>query len=75
MNKEQEDETHEDNFDELDFGLGLDDGYDLSFEDSKAKNRQHKAKSRKNARRRVEDYMERKAFKKRMNEWDIRFDG
>lgn len=74
MAKKQEVKEYENYFEETDMDIGLDDGNDLNFNDSKADKRNSKAKSRKNARRRLEDYMETKAYKEKMNEWDNGFD-
>lgn len=52
----------------------LDNEFDLDFNDSKVMKRMHKAKSRYNARRRIEDYFERKALKEQENEWDFNLD-
>lgn len=48
--------------------------YDAVFKGNKETTKQHKAKSKKNARRRVEDYFERKALKERVNTWGNYFD-
>ncbi len=53
---------------------GLEDAYELDFSDSKAIKKQHKAKSRRDTRRRLEDYFERKALKEQEDSWDFDFD-
>ncbi|GAA0406978.1 hypothetical protein GCM10009133_14500 [Cocleimonas flava] len=82
MSIKQNNENYGDDYDfenddiykESDINASLDDGFDLIFKNSKAINKKQKAKSRKHARRQVEDYMERKAFKEKMKDWDNGFD-
>jgi len=66
---------------QIDYGVSddfldteLEDAYGLDFNDTKAMKKQSRAKKKRNARRRLEDYFERKAFKEREKEWDFNFD-
>ena len=74
MSNKQQHDSYDDGYKEIDLGAGLDHGFDLIFKNSKAINKKPKEKSQKNARRRVEDYMEQKAFKEKMKDWDNSFD-
>ncbi|WP_299871475.1 PA3496 family putative envelope integrity protein [uncultured Cocleimonas sp.] len=71
-NKEDQQDNIEFDDHYLDDGMDMD--YDSVFKGSKSRKQDYKEKSKKSARRRVEDYMERKAFKKQMKDWDIHFD-
>lgn len=68
--KNQDDTDFDDDFVEDE----LDSVYDLDFNDSKVMKKIHKSKSRRTARRRLEDYFERKALKEQDNDWDFNFD-
>lgn len=46
--------------------------YDLVFKDSKRLNKQQKAKPKRNARRRLEDYFDRKALRNKMEDLNTR---
>lgn len=66
MSKNKEFEDFYEDFEDTELTLG----YDLSDRDSKVLTKQEKTKSKKNARRRVEDYIERRALKRKMVEWE-----
>ena len=48
--------------------------YDVVFKGSKETTKRYKARSKKNVRRRVEDYFERKVLKEKVNTWGNYFD-
>lgn len=52
----------------------LEDAFELDFSDTKVMKRQHKAKARRDARHRIEDYFERKALKEQEDNWDYNLD-
>lgn len=70
MSANQDQNDYDDDF----VDTGFDDAYELDFSDSKAMKKQHKAKSRRNSRRRLEDYFERKALKEQEDNWDYDLD-
>ena len=72
MSADQGQNYYDDDFDDT----GLEDADELDFNDSKAMKKQHKARARLNARRRLEDHFERKAQKEREREdnWDYNYD-
>ncbi len=52
----------------------LEDGYELDFDDSRSMKKHNRAKSRRDARRQLEDYFERKALKEQEDDWDYNLD-
>ena len=74
MSKKPEIVNDESNYNEDFYETELYADYDAVFKGNNETTKQHKAKSKKNARRRVEDYFERKALKERMNTWGNYFD-
>ncbi len=50
------------------------DGYELDFDDSRVMRRHNRAQSRRDARRQLEDYFERKALKEQEDDWDYNLD-
>lgn len=67
----------QDQNDYLDNGFedpNLEEGYELDFDDSSAMKKYKRAKSRLDARRRLEDYFERKALKEQEDDWDYNLD-
>lgn len=70
MSTDQDQNDYDDDF----IDTGLEDAFELDFNDTKAMKKQHKAKSRRNARRRIEDYFERKALKENEDNWDYNLD-
>lgn len=69
MAKDQK-QDYSDEFEDIDDFMedDLDDAYDLDFNDNRITKRQYKARNSRNARRRLEDYFERKALIE--DEWD-----
>lgn len=70
MSTDQEQNDYDDDF----VDAGLEDAFELDFNDSKAIKKQHKAKTRRDARHRLEDHFERKALKEHEDNWDYDFD-
>ena len=73
MSKKQEKEHDHDDYDGDFYETELYADYDIVFKGTKTTTKQHKAKSKKNARHRVEDYLERKALKEKVNYWNNYF--
>ena len=71
-NKQEQQDNIEFDDQYLDDGMDMD--YDSIFKVSNSRKQAYKENSKKSARRRVEDYMERKAFRKQMKDWDNNFD-
>ncbi len=67
---------YEDDYDEFedDFSDVSDDPYDLNFNDDKSSRNFHRAKPKKSARHRIEDYFEKKAMKDTDWDWDFDYD-
>lgn len=65
---------YSDEYDDIDedFLDSTDDAYDLDFNDRKISRRQQRAKSKRSARHRLEDYFERKAL--RDDDWDFDYE-
>ena len=63
-----------DDYDDDFLDYEVDASYDLDFNDSKAMKKRLRAKSRRDARHRLEDYFERKALKEQEDDWDFDFD-
>lgn len=70
MSTDQDQNDYDDDF----IDTGLEDAFELDFNNTKAMKKQHKAKSRRNARLRIEDYFERKALKENEDNWDYNLD-
>ncbi len=75
MAKTQKDD-YKDDYDDFDeeFSDVSDDPYDLDFNDNKSSKKQHRAKPKRSARHRIEDYFERKAMKDTDWNWDFDYD-
>ncbi|GAA0411498.1 hypothetical protein GCM10009133_19900 [Cocleimonas flava] len=67
---------YEDDFDDFDddFLEVSDNDYDLNFNDNKTSRKSHRAKPKRSARHRIEDYFERKAMKDTDWNWDFDYD-
>ena len=74
MSKKPEIVKDESNYNEDFYETELYADYDAVFKGNIETTKQRKTKSKKNARRRVEDYFERKALKERVNTWGNYFD-
>ncbi|WP_299874695.1 hypothetical protein [uncultured Cocleimonas sp.] len=67
---------YEDDFDDFDddFAESSDEGYELDFNENTSSRKQHRAKPKRSARHRIEDYFERKAMKDTDWNWDFDYD-
>ena len=72
MAKDRKQDYLDDEFEDDFSDFELDDSDDLDFHERKSLKKHKKTKSHRNARRRLEDYFERKALKD--NDWDYDMD-